>query len=93
MTEVPKKNVGICSTCIYLKDCLHKFSNGRVIWFCEHFDSGTPIEKPQPVDWKESMMTFSDNEQFKGLCVNCEHRFYCKQARINGGVWHCEEYL
>jgi hypothetical protein len=29
---------------------------------------------------------------FKGLCMNCDHRFECRLPRPEGGVWHCEEY-
>jgi len=34
----------------------------------------------------------SEAERFKGLCVNCDHRFECRLPRPEGGVWHCEEY-
>lgn len=34
----------------------------------------------------------SDNERFKGLCMNCDNRFECLLPRPEGGVWHCEEY-
>jgi hypothetical protein len=30
--------------------------------------------------------------QFKGLCSNCENRNTCVNSRMEGGVWHCEEY-
>lgn len=29
---------------------------------------------------------------FKGLCVNCDHRFTCAFQRPESGVWYCEEY-
>ena len=29
---------------------------------------------------------------FKGLCVNCVHRFACTFRRPESGVWYCGEY-
>lgn len=28
----------------------------------------------------------------KGLCMNCDNRFSCKNIKKDGGVWFCEEY-
>lgn len=49
--------------------------------------TGKPVHSPQPNAKDEDS---SDN--FKGLCINCEHREDCRLPRPDGGVWHCEEY-
>ncbi len=28
----------------------------------------------------------------KGLCINCENRDTCKETKLDGSIWHCEEY-
>ena len=28
----------------------------------------------------------------RGLCSNCEERVTCTYPKLEGGVWHCEEY-
>ena len=35
----------------------------------------------------------SHRASFKGLCVNCDHRFTCTLPKPESGVWYCEEYL
>lgn len=34
-----------------------------------------------------------DAQTLKGLCANCEKRFFCLLPEREGGVWHCEEYV
>lgn len=29
----------------------------------------------------------------RGLCVNCDHRYYCTYPKPPGGVWSCDEYV
>ena len=46
--------------------------------------TGTVEKKREP----DSLRT-----PFKGLCVNCDHRFTCTLPKPESGVWYCEEYL
>ncbi len=83
---------GICITCNHLKDCLHRLTNGQVIWFCEEFDDYVP-PKPRPTLTALKPDPKPDNQEgYMGLCVNCEHRAECIHSKTPGGIWHCEEY-
>ena len=83
---------GICSTCIHLDDCLHRLESGQVIWFCEEFDDFIPTEPLANTSNTDQPESPDAGGEFMGLCVNCEHRDYCVQAKTDGGVWFCEEY-
>jgi len=88
----------ICITCIHKADCLIPMSNSRrPIVYCEQFDDFEPVPKsnvhPKPMpEVKGASYSESEEFQFKGLCINCDHRETCSFARQEGGVWHCEEY-
>jgi hypothetical protein len=32
-------------------------------------------------------------EEHYGLCAECQNRDFCSLKNINGGVWHCDEYI
>ena len=86
---------GLCPTCNYLQACMHRLTNGLVVWYCEEYDDYTPPKVKsraflQPV--KVSPKPNGTNK-LMGLCVNCEKRDDCIHAKKVGGVWHCEEYL
>ncbi len=51
-------------------------------------DSDDKDEETQPSEPGEK----GETARFKGLCMNCDHRFECMLPRPEGGVWHCEEY-
>lgn len=89
---ITKKNRGICSTCVHLEKCAYRAGTDQPIWFCEAFDDTIAIEtQTKPVSpEKFSKLTYSNG--YLGLCVNCDHREYCMNAKQAGGVWHCEEY-
>ena len=91
--EKTKEIAGICSTCNHIEDCLHRLGNGMVIWLCEQFDDYVP-QKPRLVPkMSKPLAAPSNQEAFRGLCVNCEHRLECIHSKTPGGIWHCEEYL
>jgi len=54
-------------------------------------DSPPRIEKEK--DKVEDKKKPTPNKKtFKGLCINCDHRFTCTLPRPESGVWYCEEY-
>lgn len=53
-------------------------------------DNPAPNEKDKDKDKKAQ--TAEKTRVFKGLCINCEHRFTCTLPRPESGVWYCEEY-
>jgi hypothetical protein len=86
--------VGLCMTCNIADTCGYRKLRGCDAIYCEMFDGYAPprsrsitypATRPMPV---EPALV---NGQ-KGLCVNCVHEETCMQARLAGGVWHCEEY-
>jgi hypothetical protein len=43
---------------------------------------------------KEQISTpiHSENNNLKGLCINCEKRHTCSISKPKEGVWRCDEY-
>ncbi len=84
--------MGICSTCIHLEDCVHRKNADQAIWFCEDFDDSVAVETRKPEVSTERHKSTPIENGYMGLCVNCDHREYCINAKQAGGVWQCEEY-
>ena len=83
----------ICSTCNHAETCGHRGTPERPIYFCEEFEAFAPAtttgaETRAPDEPSNRQI----NSEYKGLCVNCEHRETCQMPKPEGGVWHCEEY-
>jgi hypothetical protein len=83
---------GLCATCNNAPGCTLKEGKDGPVYQCEEFDGYQPapakiepIAAPKKGNGKEA-------RQYKGLCVNCEHRETCAHADLEGGVWHCENY-
>jgi len=88
-----QKGEGLCSTCNNEPSCTYNEAGGPVMQ-CEEFDGYKTapgkvehISKP-----KKGNGNGKENAQYKGLCVNCDHRAACANANLEGGVWYCEEY-
>ncbi len=88
--------LGICSTCNYIKDCTGKKTWKGPVTFCEEFDVHSPHKDVSPSEDKNKVdllgSKYKDDEDYKGICINCENRKTCALIRPEGGVWHCEEY-
>lgn len=83
-----REKYGLCTTCIHNEDCSLKQKAEEKIIFCEEFDNGVVPQKIHiPKETK-----IQSNEEFKGICVNCENRFHCTLVKPESGIWHCEEY-
>jgi len=51
------------------------------------------LKDPPPKTEKDKNKLPAPKKQtFKGLCINCDHRFTCTLPRPESGVWYCEEY-
>ncbi len=94
---------GLCSTCNNNVDavCSYRELRGFDAQCCEMHDERTPASalltgaqgKPSARVVVASRPVPTESTEFKGLCINCENRETCLQSRIEGGIWHCEEYL
>jgi len=92
--ESSSKEQGICSTCVHLENCEHRRKTTGPIWFCEDFDDYVPEKAERKIKPAGTPPQPDPNDdKFMGLCVNCDHRFTCVNAKQPGGVWFCEEYI
>lgn len=49
-------------------------------------------ESERMVMFSESREIYIHNCQTEGLCAHCDSREICSIPKIDGGIWHCEEY-
>ena len=81
---------GLCAYCSRKFHCSLSADYG-LVYECDDYDAS---------DSDVPMLTFSsiglsenkDDEDFSGLCHDCQKRDYCQLRKISGGVWHCQEF-
>ncbi|PKK82156.1 MAG: hypothetical protein CVT49_15160 [candidate division Zixibacteria bacterium HGW-Zixibacteria-1] len=90
---------GLCSSCNNVGTCFYRAKRGFDAIYCETFDNlitSTPGDDSRDYTTAVSGEAVSDADgvpvQLKGLCVNCADRDCCTLPKLEGGVWHCEEY-
>ncbi|HNZ06967.1 MAG TPA: hypothetical protein PKI63_04155 [Candidatus Cloacimonadota bacterium] len=82
---------GLCAYCSRKFHCSLSADYG-LVYECDDYDAS---------DSDVPMLTFSsiglsenkDDEDFSGLCHDCQKRDYCQLRKISGGVWHCQEFI
>lgn len=85
---------GLCVTCNHIATCSFRRDPGQPVIFCDEFDSYAPSFTEEAVtESAPSIQDLNEWDQYKGLCVNCEHRKNCAIRDKEIGVWHCEEYI
>lgn len=90
----------LCFTCNHVQICTSKANRQGAVWFCEEFDDHVPTVEEDDMGnefriippWQDSNPIDTGVVKFKGLCINCENRNDCPRSRVEGGIWHCEEY-
>ena len=90
----------LCWNCNSSDECLSKKTLTRPIWFCEEFSVDAPKADTQfltifPAESKASAVSDASGEnptEYKGICMNCEHRQSCRGAVTDPPTWFCEEY-
>jgi hypothetical protein len=99
-----KEYRGLCTTCNNAPECEFLRHHNKTVYHCEEYDDSTSTQskinnrKQSQQNETESgsgSSGFSSEEEsatYKGLCVNCENRRMCHHARVEGGIWHCENY-
>jgi len=93
------ENSGLCATCENQPTCMYAGNAEHPVLQCEEFSHG-PTGAGRPPRVRLSLAKAPgpagpDEESFppvKGLCADCENRFTCASARLDGGVWQCAEY-
>lgn len=91
---------GLCSCCKGASTCTYPKTSGRPILECDEFDGilAPPLglvhpRNVAPMDpAHQANPRGSDFKEYRGLCSNCEQRSTCTYPKLEGGVWHCEEY-
>ncbi|MCP4676771.1 MAG: hypothetical protein GY854_14905 [Deltaproteobacteria bacterium] len=75
----------ICSDCVKFGDCQIREEHTRPIVRCDQYKrQGDTTEVSSAGD------EFSRGE---GVCATCEIRKTCSRRQVEGGVWHCADYL
>ena len=100
LTKKEKGTYGLCSRCTNAASCIYRVMFGFNTLFCEFFEDNFSQEAQKPRLWcPEITQKKTDTynlktlpENFKGLCINCRHRFNCDLPKSAGGVWHCDKY-
>lgn len=94
MTET--KKFSICQTCNHINKCVFNHRQKISIWYCNEFDAFQNLNghttSKSVVPTNIIPMVQTDNN-FKGLCANCDHHAGCAYASTDTGIWHCNEYL
>ena len=81
---------GICAYCTRKANCCLSSSNG-LVFDCDDYEAG---EETGTVLTFTTLDVSNDDEPIGyGLCTRCQNRDLCQLKRINGGIWHCDEYL
>jgi hypothetical protein len=89
-----RQSNGLCATCIHAAGCVLCADRDHLVFRCEEFDCASSTErKPEDSDGgRASSENLESDQQWKGLCMNCENRFSCSFPKPEDGVWHCAEY-
>ncbi len=88
---------GLCLTCENTATCTFPRKITCPVNQCEEFNIGhTPQPAAQEISNKtEYSISTHMNQDItpnQGLCYNCENIKTCTFPKLEGGVWHCEEY-
>jgi len=95
---------GLCSCCKEASTCTYPKVPDRPVLQCEEFNGILPppskrsslIRNVSPVSPRgvvdEPVPRGFESLEPRGLCSNCEERETCTFPKLEGGVWHCEEY-
>lgn len=95
MSDVRRRS--LCCTCMHEEACIKVREFVSPVIHCELFECEQPAVQPLIALRSETprVATHDAVEEpsgLKGLCTNCDCRFDCCLPRLEGGVWHCEEY-
>jgi len=88
--------ISLCSNCKNAPTCTFPKDPNRPSFYCEEFEIEDVHPSVKTIRKDVSLATPSvdaeDSGKFIGLCSNCDNRRTCGFPRLEGGVWHCEEY-
>jgi hypothetical protein len=88
---------GLCSTCRHASACTFPADVQRPAFYCEEFEIEiAPVRKTSKGNASHSTVSPiavpEESAELIGLCSDCESRHTCIFPKLEGGIWHCEEY-
>ena len=91
--EVPiERAVGLCAACDHAPTCTHARPAATIVLECDDL-SPLKIEVSAPVGVDVvPVATPPDRAAIKGLCATCDRLPSCTYPKLEGGVWHCDEF-
>jgi len=83
----------LCRRCRHGAVCGFRRAAPEPVTACEEFDAigpafRIPLRAAAP-HWGSPADGGAPEQDFEGLCHDCEARFSCTLPRPAGGVWHC----
>jgi len=87
------EKLGICMTCKHKTDCTYIKMSSNYIIHCEEFEvyKYQKVKDENPVD--DVHLIMDDSGKYTGLCINCDNRHFCVNAKKEHIVWQCQEYV
>lgn len=84
---------GLCAYCSHKITCVLSCDCG-LVYECDDYETG---EDASPAFTFSALALSMDDEDedygMNGLCAECQKRDICLLKNINGGVWHCDEFI
>ncbi len=92
-----KAIAGLCQTCRNCAECTFPRISERPVWQCEEFAGvESNLERHSfegTLPGRTGLITEEESGAWSGLCKTCDNRKICSFPKLEGGVWHCEEYV
>ncbi len=88
------QRTGLCADCVRAESCTLSHNDDASIWNCEDYENEeiTPIAADNTPERAINMEANAAVEVNPGLCPFCVHNENCSLKKVEGGIWHCEEY-
>lgn len=89
---------GLCPVCKRSGDCQYQKMVPQPVRQCEEFEAYEPLPTKAvlktacPSAGAPLGVQATGAGKYKGLCSTCEIRETCTFPKLEGGVWHCEEF-
>ena len=85
---------GLCADCVRAEFCSLSHNSEAAIWNCEDYENEeiTPIAAESRPEITMEAQAEVAPEANPGLCPFCIHNEHCSLKKVEGGIWHCEEY-
>jgi hypothetical protein len=95
LLEIPVREsvaTGLCTTCEHAPHCTHPRAYGVPVLECG--DMAPLVLAVAPVTGIDAARSVPQRARTdaKGLCTTCVRLAGCTYPKLEGGVWHCDEF-